>query len=87
MVLWIILGKTHVKVWTGFSLPGWCRLNLDRFQRPLWIQPLKNCPKIATGYMGFPQMGDPQNGWFVTENAIKLDDLVVPLFQETSIWK
>ena len=31
-------------------------------------------------------MGVPQNGGFVMENPIKMDDLRVPLFQKTSIW-
>ena len=31
-------------------------------------------------------MGDPQNGWFMKENPIKIDDLGVPIFQETRIY-
>ena len=33
----------------------------------------------------FPEIGVPQNGWFMMEDPIKMDDLGVPLFSETSI--
>ena len=34
----------------------------------------------------FPNIGVPQNGWFIRENPIKIYDLGVPLFLETPIY-
>ena len=35
--------------------------------------------------MGVSKIGVPQNGWFIIENPIKMEDLRIPLFLETPI--
>ena len=42
----------------------------------------------GTHHMGVePKIAIPQSGWFIMETPIKMDDLGVPLFLETPIWK
>ncbi len=46
---------------------------------------LKNATVTRRGNIWvFPKIGVPQNGWFIMENTIKMDDLGVALFLETS---
>ena len=47
--------------------------------------PCSKEPKSLVVNLSVSQNRVPQNGWFIVENPIKMDDLGVSLFSETSI--
>ena len=50
-----------------------------------WILCILESPEQKDILWVFPKIGIPQNGWFIMETPIKMDDLGGPLFSETSI--
>ena len=75
-------GQTH-RTWgllTGHRFHAACHLLCQQSFG------LERCWEVNYTYGGFHKWSIPIAGWFIMDNPIQMDDLGVPLFQETSIY-
>ena len=77
---WIFEPKKVTRLTAGTKEDIIRSLLVERGERHLvWIQVHSSTLQEINIWL-FPKIGVPQNGWFIMENAIKMDDLGAPVF-------